>query len=397
MQTKAFLTILIIGLAVLTACGEKHTDAVSDLSAVPVSVISAQYQSISTTLEVPGTVQPRKRIALASQINGFVKEMRVRAGDRVKSGQVLATLDSRDAANQQAAAESAVREAQAALSEAGRAYQAAVEMQRAAKSALNLANQTYTRYQKLFESRSVSPQEMDEIRTRRDGAQAEFSSREAMVAAAEDRIQQVEARISQAKAQAGRADVLMSYTRIDAPESGVVVERSADSGTAIFPGSPLLVMETTGKPQVLASIPTEYSGHLKIGMAIRLRQSDSTPFMEGKLSEIVPQSNPATHSIQFKVDLPSDAAVVHGQYMKLEVPTGTRDALLIARSAVRESGQLIGLYVVENESRASFRLVKTSPYDAEKLEILSGVGQGEKIILQPDDRITDGMPVEIQL
>jgi multidrug efflux pump subunit AcrA (membrane-fusion protein) len=397
MRTKALISTLISVLAILTACGEKHTDAVSDRTAVPVSVISAQYRSVPAIVQVPGTVQPRKRIALASQINGFVQEMRVRAGDRVKSGQVLATLDARDAANQKAAAQSAVAEAQAALSEARRAHSAALEMQAASKASMELAEQTYERYRKLFESRSVSPQEMDEIRTRRDAARAELASRESMVAAAEDRIKQVEARIDQAKAQEGRSDVLMSYTRIQAPTAGIVVQRAADAGTAIFPGSPLLVIETTGKSQVLASLPTEQAGYLQLGMTIKLRQSNAAPFIEGKLSEIIPQSDPATHSIQFKVDLPSDAGVVHGQYVKLDVPAGTRDVMLIARSAVRETGQLTGLFVVEEGSRASFRLVKTAPYDAESLEILSGVEQGEKIIAQPDDRIKDGMPVEIQL
>ena len=81
MRTKALISTLISGLAILTACGEKHTDAGSDLTAVPVSVISAQYRSIQAIVQAPGTVQPRKRIALASQINGFVQEMRVRAVD----------------------------------------------------------------------------------------------------------------------------------------------------------------------------------------------------------------------------------------------------------------------------------------------------------------------------
>jgi multidrug efflux pump subunit AcrA (membrane-fusion protein) len=381
----------------MAACGEKHTDAESSRSAVPVRVISAQHQTIQTTTEAPGTVQPRKRIALASQINGFVKEMRVRAGDRVKSGQVLVTLDSRDAANQKEAAESAVQEAQAALSEAGRGRQAAVEMRNAAKSALNLADQTAMRYQNLFESRSVSPQEMDEILTRRDAARAELASREAMVAAAEDRIKQIEARIAQAKAQAGRADVLMSYTRIEAPESGVIVERSVDTGTAIFPGTPLLVIETSEKPQVLASLPAEYAEYLRVGSKVGLRSSVSDPLIEGRISEIVPQSNPSTYSVQFKVDLPPDASPLHGEFMKLTLPTGEREAMLIARSAVRETGQLKGLFVVEDETRASFRLVKTAPYGAELLEILSGVEEGERIILQPDSRIIDGTRVEIEL
>jgi multidrug efflux pump subunit AcrA (membrane-fusion protein) len=398
MRIKALLTILLTGLAMLPACGDEHAGTSdSGQAAMPVNVIQARYQPIATSVEAPGTVQPRNRIPLASQINGFVHEMRVRAGDRVRSGQVLATLDSRDAESQKSAAQSAIDEAQAALSEAQQAHQAAVDMQAASKAAAELANQTYSRYQKLFESRSVSPQEMDEVLTRRDSARAELASRESMVAASEDRIKQVEAKISQAKAQAGRTEVLMSYTRILAPVNGVVVERSVDAGAAIFPGSPLLVIETTGRPQVLASLPTEHAGHLRVGMPIRLKPSDSVPSVEGKVSEIIPQSKPGTHSVQFKVDLPPDISVVHGQYMKLEVPIGTRDALLIARSAIREAGQLKGLFIVDEGNRAYFRLVKTSPYNSEQLEILSGVEEGESIIIEPDDKIADGMPVEIQL
>jgi multidrug efflux pump subunit AcrA (membrane-fusion protein) len=397
MRTKALFIFLLTGLATLTACGDKHTGAESGQAAIPVSVIQAEYRSVPVIVEAPGTVQPRNRIALASQINGFVHEMRVRAGDRVKSGQVLATLDARDAESQKAGAQSAVDETQAALAEARQASRAAVEMQAALKASVELANQTYARYQKLFESRSVSPQEMDEVRTRRDAAQAELASQKSMVAAAEERIKQVESRISQAKAQAGRVDVLLSYTRIEAPATGIVVERSADAGTVIFPGSALLTIETTGRPQVLATLPTEHAGSLHVGMEIRLRPSGSVPFLEGRVSEIVPQSNPATHSVQFKVDLPPDASAVNGQYMKLEIPTGMREALLIVRSAVRETGQLIGLFVVEDGSTARFRLVKTAPFDAEQLEILSGIEQNDKIITQPGDRISDGMPVEIQL
>lgn len=397
MRTKGLLLILLTGLVVLPACGGNHDGAESNQPAVPVNVIPARYQSVPVIVEVPGTVQPRNRIAISSQINGFVRDMRVRAGDSVKAGQLLATLDARDAENQKAAAESAVVEAQSALSEVRQAYQAAVEMQTAAKSSLNLASQTHTRYQKLFESRSVSPQEMDEVRTRYDAAKAELASREAMVSAAADRIKQVEARISQAKAQAGRADVLMSYTRIEAPATGIVVEKSVDTGGAIFPGSPLLVIETIGKPQVLASLPTENAGKLHIGMTIRIRQSDSAPYLQGRIAEIIPQSDPVSHSIQFKVDLPPDAGTIHGQYMKLEVPVGTRNSLLVSRSAFRETGQLKGLFVVENGSVAQFRLTKTAPYNEEQLEVLSGIEEGEQIILRPDNRIVDGMPVEITL
>ena len=388
MQTKALFFTILTGLAMLTACGDKHAGtSVSDQETVSVQTVQAQYRSIPVHFEAPGTVQPRDRIALASQINGFVEEMKVNIGDRVKQGQILATLDPRDARSQKAAAESAIAEARAALSEATKAYQAATEMQAASKASLELAEQTYKRYENLFESKSVSPQEMDEVRARRDAGKAELAYRESMVAAAQARIKQVEARISQAEAQSGRADVLMSYTSIKAPNSGIIVERAVDTGTAIFPGTPLVVIETTDRPQVLVNFPTEQAGKLHIGLEVRLRLLETSPDVIGRVSEIVPQSNPASHSVQFKADLPSDVSVIHGQYVKAEVPIGTRDALLVDREDIRKSGQLEGVFVVEGGNTARFRLVKTDPYDADQVEILSGVEPGEDIITRPNNRI----------
>ncbi len=394
MKSKALLVVVLSGLSIQIACsGKQATEAGAAGQPVPASTITAGYESIRAILEAPGTVQPRDRISLSSQINGFVREMRFRVGDTVKKDQMLATLDARDAQSQKAAAQAAIDEAEAALSEARRAYQAAVDMQAATKASAEFAGQTFLRYQKLFESHSVSPQELDEVRTRRNASTAELSSREAMVAAAQDRIKQVEARISQAKAQSGRADVMLSWTEIKAPSSGRIVQRLVDPGTAIFPGTPLLVIESIDRPQVLADIPTEHSDILHLGSTVMLRDAETGTVSAGRISEIVPLSDPATHSIQFKVDLPSNLLMPSGQFVKVELPAGTRNALLAPRAAIRQTGQLTGVFVVDSASKARFRLVKIAPHDAERIEILSGVDQGEKIISKLSDQITDGIPV----
>jgi multidrug efflux pump subunit AcrA (membrane-fusion protein) len=398
MRTKALTLELLLGLALQLGCGEKRADSPTpDGKPLQVRVTAIQYESIPSIIEAPGTVQARNRIALSSQINGFVRDMRIRVGDSVKPDQVLATLDARDAESQKSLAQAAVEEAQAALSEAHQASKAAGERQSAAKSAMQLAAQTYQRYQKLFESRSISPQEMDEVRTRRDAAAAELASSESMVAAAQDRIKQVEARISQAKAQAGRADVMLSWTQIKSPVAGKVVERTVDKGTAIFPGTPLMVVESTARPQVLADLPTEHANQLQMGKAVRFRGSETGGILEGRIVEIAPLSDPATHSIQFKVDLPSDFSMPNGHFIRIEVPIGSRDAILVPRRAIRQTGQLTGLFVVDSDSKARFRLIKAAPYDAERLEILSGIELGERILVELNDTVTDGMPVEIKL
>ena len=173
MKLNATILMLFAGLVFQIGCGEKRADSPkSAAKPIPVSVIAVHYESIPAVVEAPGTVQARNRIAIASQINGFVRNVHIRVGDIVKSGQILATLDARDADNQKAIAQGGVEEAQAALSEARKAHEAAVDRQSSAKASAELAVLTFNRYQKLFESRSVSPQEMDEVRLRRDAGAA---------------------------------------------------------------------------------------------------------------------------------------------------------------------------------------------------------------------------------
>jgi HlyD family secretion protein len=191
MKRNAFLMTIIAGLAFMTACGEKKEPPPASGS-ISAHVLAIRTESVPAVLAAPGTVQPRHRIALSSQLNGFVREVRVRAGDSVRQDQVLATLDARDAESQKAAAGAAIDEAQAAIAEAQKARLAAMDMRSAAKASADLAGQTLTRYQKLFDSRSVSPQEIDEVRARRDAGAAELASRESMVAAAEQKPRLVE-------------------------------------------------------------------------------------------------------------------------------------------------------------------------------------------------------------
>ncbi len=371
--------------------------SVAPAQSVRAEVVTLQNESVPAMLEAPGSVQPRDRIMLSSQINGFVREVRVRAGDTVTAGQVLVTLDARDADSQKDAAQASIQEAQAALVEARRGTEVARSMRTAAKAAADLATGTYARYQKLAESRSVSPQELDEMRARRDAAAADLAAKESMVAAAEDRIPQIEARIAQAGAQSRRADVYVGWTVVKAPSAGRIVERSVDPGSAIFPGGPLIAIESTSRPQVLASLPTTEAASLRNGLEVNIRIPDQAKAAtQGRVSEIIPLSASGSHTVQFKVDLPADFAAVSGSFVKVAIPAGTRQALLVPIQAVRESGQLTGIFVVDGSGKARFRLVKTAPYDPQRVELLAGIEPGERIIAKLTDQIIDGISLEIR-
>lgn len=376
----------------LAACGGEPQPA-SPAKPVPAEVITAQAGPVTAVLEAPGAVQARDRIVLSSQINGFVREVRVRAGNTVAAGQVLVTLDSRDADSQRAGAQAGIEEAQAALAEARKGVEAAESMRTAAKSSLDLAATTYARYQKLLETRSATQQELDEARARRDGAAADLAAREAMVAGAQQRLRQVDARIAQGNAQLSRADVAVGWSVIKAPAAGRVVERTVDPGSAIFPGSPLLAIESTSRPQVLASLPAADAVRLQPGAEVRVRMQNAAP-VQGRIAEIIPVAG--SHAVQFKVDLPAGFSELSGTYAAVEIPAGTRQALLIPSQAVRDRGQLTGVFVVDGSGKARFRLVKAIPYDSDKVELLAGVEPGERLIAKLTGQIVDGVSVEIR-
>jgi HlyD family secretion protein len=386
---------ILAGTLMFSACSNEPAPTSAPGKSAPASVMTVQYEAVPATLQAPGAVQPRDRVALSSQINGFVREVRVRAGDVVAAGQVLVTLDARDVDSQKAAAQSGIDEARAALAEARKGTEMAQSMRAAARASLDLANGTYARYQKLFETRSVSPQELDEVRARRDGAAADFAAKETMVAAAQDRWVQIEAKIAQATAQLQRADVYVGWAVIKAPAAGRVVERSIDPGSAIFPGGPLITLESTSRPQVLATLPTTDAGHLKAGLEVPVHISDQAP-VTGRIAEIIPLSSLGSHTVQFKVDLPAGSAAVSGSYATVDIPTGTRQALLVPVQAVRESGQLTGVFVVDSSSIARFRLVKVAPFDAERVELLAGLAPGERILAKLADTIVDGTSLEVR-
>jgi multidrug efflux pump subunit AcrA (membrane-fusion protein) len=365
--------------------------------AVAIHVLKAEYAPVPDMLEVPGSVEPRNRIVLSSQINGFVREVRVRAGDSVRAGQVLITLDARETESQRDAARASIEEAKAALEEARRSAQAAGSMRASAQAAAVLAHSTFQRYQKLFAENSVSPQELDEARARHDMTAADLAAKQLMETAAGDRLRQIEARLTQTNAQSRRADVLVSWTVVSAPSAGKVVERRADPGSAIFPGTPLLVLESITKLQVLADIPATRSGLLQPGLEVRVRrEGPTTPEVTGRVSEIIPRSDPATHSLRFKVDLPDDFAAPSGYFVRVGIPAGDRRALLVPQKAVRETGQLTGVFVADSSSIARFRLVKVAGYDSGRVELLAGVEPGERIVEDPGERVFEGTQLEIR-
>jgi len=358
----ALMTAVLVG-GMLGCSSENRVPASAPETVSGVAVIAAQTVTVPDWLEAVGTVRAAQSAQIASQTWGNIAEVRAQEGDRVQSGQVLAVIDD----SQQ---RTAVDQAEAALAAAQKAVSSA-------ESEFALAESTQKRYRQLFEKKSVSPQEFDEIKARAQSAEAHRE-----MARAE------EARASAALSQARTS---LAYTQLRAPFAGLVTEKRADAGTFASPGTPLFALEDTQRFRLEATVDENDMRLVRVGEALPVLL-DAFPSAEwkGRVTQIVPAADPASRSVLVKIELPVDARLRSGLFGRARFPRGTRLALLIPRTAVVERGQLHGIFVVDADQIAQLRYVTLGQVAGEKVEVLSGLQSGEKLVAEPGDRDLGG-------
>jgi RND family efflux transporter MFP subunit len=334
-----------------------------------VSVIVARETTASDWLEALGTVRAVQTTEVSSQTMGNILEIRAHEGDLMQAGQVLAIID--DA------------QPRAAVDQATAALAAAQKEVAAADSDLALAEATLKRYQQLYDKKSVSPQEFDEIKGR-------YQSTEARRDVAQAEQEQASAALAQARTSLG-------YTRVRAPFTGVVTAKMADAGTLASPGTPLFTMEDTRSYRLEATVDESDIHLVRIGQAVPVTiDALAKAQLSGKVAEIVPAADPASRSFLVRISLPSDARLHSGLFGRANFARGQRQTLLIPRTSIVERGQLKGVYVVDANQIAELRYVTLGAIAGEKVEVLSGLKNGETLVAAPGDREFGGKRIATQ-
>jgi len=332
-----------------------------------ISVVSAQTANIPDVVEAVGTLRAAETSQLAAQMMGNIVEIRVREGDRVQRGQVLAVID--DA------------QPRAALDRATAADLAAQQEISASESDFSLAEATFKRYQTLYERKSVSPQEFDEIKARYQAAQA--------------RREMARAGQAQAKAALQQAHTTFSYAHIVAPFDGRVTEKKADVGTLASPGMPIFTIEDLRHYRLEATVNEGDLRYVRQGQPVSvLIDALENREVKGKVIEIVPAADPASRTFLVKVELPSDSALRSGLFGRAQFARGERAALLIPRTAIVERGQLQGIYVLDQNQIAGLRYITLGRPLAQQVEVLAGLQAGEMLIGDPGHRELSGKKIE---
>jgi multidrug efflux pump subunit AcrA (membrane-fusion protein) len=356
-----------------------------------------QFSTVSDRFQAPGTIRARVATVLSSRIVGQITSLAVREGDRVRQGQVLAEIDSRDAAAQLRRAQAAAAEVQQGLEEAGGGIRAAEAALHAAEANRDLARATQRRYDLLRERRSISPQEYEEIETKYKAADLETRRLQENLAAAKARRLQISARMEQTEAEVDAARVALQYSGIVAPIDGVVTARHAEPGMLAAPGTQLLTLEDDRTYELEVTVEESRAANIAVGQRTLIEIGAlESPTIEGRVREIVPYSDPATRTYTVKLEITTpllrNRTVRSGFFGRAFLPAGERQALVIPESAVIRRGQLEGVYVVQNDA-ALFRLVKTGKRYDQGIEVISGLSPGARIVTAPAGEVSDGVKI----
>lgn len=380
---KIHLFSITLSAALLAGCGHemRQTQAAAEQAPVAVQATAAATMEWPATYEALGTVRARTATAISSKVMGYVREVRVQAGDRVREGQLLISVDARDL-------EAQYRRAEAGRQEAASAQPEVESAVAAAKAQLELAQATFRRIEDLFRKKSVSNQEFDEAGARLKAAQAGYQIAVAKSA-------QLVARQSQAEQERQAAGILRDYAQITAPFSGIVTARTVEPGVLATPGTTLLTIEREGAYRLEAAVEESRLASVRVGQSVAVSLDALDRSLTARVSEIVPAVDATSRAYLVKIDLPASPQLRSGMFGRALFPVATRQVLALPQAAVQERGQLQSVLVAE-EGIARTRLVTTGARANGQVEVLSGLSAGEKVIFPAPPGLGDGARVEVR-
>jgi multidrug efflux pump subunit AcrA (membrane-fusion protein) len=344
--------------------------------------------------ETTGTVRSEKSIRVSPKVMGYIKSIKVREGDKIKKGQILLTISSPEIDAKVKMAEANLKVAFQARNEVTAHLREAEAGLNAARAMYHLAEVTYKRFKNLISTDSVSRQEFDVVESKYKAAKSGLSRAEEMIHVVHSKQAQVEARIKAAQSMVDEARSYLSYTVVRSPINGSVTDKMIDTGNLVAPGTPILTLADENAYRLYTSVEESLHSVIQAGAPVNI-QFASGRVLQSKVDRVVPDVDPKTRTFIVKVFIPLQTPGIHpGMFGRAVFQLPAKKTLTVPAQAILTRGQLQMVYVISKEHLCQMRLIKVGKRYGDKVEVLSGLEAGEKIILEDISRAIDGAKVK---
>jgi len=356
MNLRTMLWTIMSGLVVsLTGCSEQDYDgAIQPSRSVAAQLYTVGHKEIAETYTTSGTFISDERVEIASRISGFIRELPVREGEVIKKGQALVTIDPTEV-------QTNITEAEARLTQA--------------KRKATEAEAEYKRHKNLYEQKLIAEQLFRKVELQHQLAQEDL-------------------RVAEGALEQARA--LLEYARIKSPVTGVVVEKYKQNGDLTTPGAAILAVEDPSRIVLRTFINEAYLENIKEGDTVQVALDQRQTPLKGTVTHMVPSADPSTHSFLVKIALDDIGQVRVGMFARVEFDMGHKQVITIPNTALVMQADIPGVYVVDEQDIAHFRMIRTAREFDDNIEVIAGLNDGDRIVVssQPavrtGDKITGG-------
>lgn len=305
--------------------------------------VAVERKALAETVLLDGVIEAVQQSTVSAQTSGKVLRLPFDVDDSVRPDDLIVQLeDSEQRAR--------VSQAQASVNEA--------------RASLNDAKQRFSRIESVHKRGLVSRQEFDQARN--------------SLAAATARAERADAGMAEARKQ-------LSYTRIEAPYGGILTQRHVEVGESVSPGQALLSGLSLEQLRVVVDLPQRYAASARADRRATVTLADGRVLKTGDMT-FYPYANAKTHTFRLRMALTEpNGSLFPGMLVKVGVPVGSSETLLVPVSSLSRRGELRAVYVLDNEGAPRLRQVRTGKTTDDQLEILAGVTVGEQVLVNASE------------
>jgi RND family efflux transporter MFP subunit len=376
----------------LVSCSPDAAKSGPSAAAAPtVAAAKVRRGDLTRALAVAAEFRPYQQIDVHAKVAGYVKRIYVDVGDRVKEGQLIAILEIPELQDEVQTAEASVSKSQEEI----RRAQADLER---AQSAHEVAHVAYSRLADVSKTRPglVAQQEIDDALGRDRVAEAQVATAKASLSSAEQQL-----RVAQADREKVRA--LFAYARIKAPFTGVVTKRYADTGSMIQTGissqtqsMPLVTLAQENLLRLVIPIPESAVSKIRLGSLVEVSVSTLGKKFQGKVARFADQVDMATRTMHTEVDVPNPMGeLVPGMYASASlVLSDERNALSVPIQALTRTEDRVSVLLINKQNKLEERSVQIGIETPDQVEILSGLNEGDFVVVGNQSQLQPGMAVQ---
>jgi len=336
---------------------------------IPVITTEAFRGDITETTRRVAVVEGRDSVLVIPSMGGRVEAVTVRVGDRVATGQLLVQLEQRDLLAQLAQAEAGLASAQAGMG--------------SAVARLDDARTTLERMERLYAEGAVPRQSVEQARLQYQLANLET----------------LDAQISQAQAGVNIIQNQLQNTIVSAPMSGVVTTVNVSVGEMASPSAPLIEIVNIDEIEIPVGVIEQHINNLRVGDSVEVTISAvrEEPFI-GTIRNIPPAADAVTRTFPVRIALTNENHLIRpGMFAEVALTTRvSRDVMVVPMVAVVEQGIRQTIFVVE-DGEAISRQIQLGINDGQYVEVISGIQEGDEIIIRGQNIVGHGDPVSVQV